>query len=319
MPGLFGGSPKIETSTAKFKGAGTGSLQLRDLPFQERLERGLAAGTTRKGFPRFFLDRTGPVFGLPQEQALQTNLAGLQSNVAGLRSSLAPLRSDAQSLQSLFPGLRASSAALGQQVQGLLGQVQPGFGRLTESLVEGVRQREAASVGNLRSALAKRNVLGSSFAQRELQRTGLDFQQEEDRVRSQAFAQELAASQGLIQQAGQLLELDASLIGQEAQNLGFQLGLTQAESQIFAQELSVIQQQQSLLAQAVQRELQELGLTVGAASNTQQIVSQIGQSNAQLAAAHAAGQGQLAGSLVGLGVGAAFTPLEGTFAGSLLG
>jgi hypothetical protein len=176
-------------------------------------------------------------------------------------------------------------------VQGLLGQVQPGFGRLTESLVQGVRDREAASVGNLRSALAKRNVLGASFAQRQLQRTSLDFAREEERVRSGAFEAELQATQGLIQEAGRLLQLDAGLIGAEATALGLQLGLTEAEAQIFGQEMTVLQQQQSLLAQTLNRQLQQLGIAGNISNQVQAIIADVSGQNAQFRAQSSADQG----------------------------
>lgn len=236
------------------------------------------------------------------EGGLRSALASNREGVAGLRSSLAPLRGGFSSLTSQFPGIRESSAALGGQVQGLLRQVQPGFGRLTESLVQGVRDREAASVGNLRSALAKRNVLGSSFAQRELQRTGLDFAQEEERVRSGAFVQEMAASQQFIEQAGKLLELDASLVGQEALSLGLEMGMTEAEAGLFAQEMSVLQQEQSSLAQTVNRQLAELSITGNISNQLSAIVSNIGAQNAQFAASSALEERQNFSSTVGFGL-----------------
>ena len=233
-----------------------------------------------------------------QEAALLSSLQGIQGGLVGLRAGLAPLRGGFASLAQQFPGLRDQSAALGQQIQGLLGEVRSGFGRLTESLVRGVRDREAASVGNLRSALAKRNVLGSSFAQRELERTGLDFAQEEGRVRSGAFAQELAASQGLIEQAGKLLEMDASLIQGEAASLGLQLGLSQAEAQMFGQEMATIQQQQALILQSINRQLQELGISGNISNSAQAVISNISTTNALFAAQAAADQGAAFGNLL---------------------
>ena len=228
--------------------------------------------------------------------ALEENRAG----VAGLRSTHAPLRGGFAALQGQFPGLRDSSRALGKRVQGLLGQVQPGFGRLTESLVQGVRDREAASVGNLRSALAKRNVLGSSFAQRELQRTGIDFGQEEERVRSGAFEAELAASRGLIEDAGRLIELDAGLIESEAKFLGAQLGLTEFEAGLFAQIMTNIKQQQSVVGQIVGRQLDELAISGNISNGISAIIAAIATRNAEFAASAAHEEREQFGNTIGL-------------------
>lgn len=247
---------------------------------------------------QFELSRTGFDPAAFEEQ-LRSGLSSSLAGVGGLRSGLAPLRGGFASLAGQFPGLREGSQALGGQVQGLLGQVQPGFGRLTESLVRGVRDREQASVGNLRSALAKRNVLGSSFAQRELQRTGLDFAQEEERVRSGAFQAELAASRGLIEDAGNLLELEGSQILQEASLLGQELGFTEFEANLFAQEISVMAEQRALLAQTVTRQLEELGISGNITNQVQAIVGNIFSQNAQFAAGAALEERQNFAGLAG--------------------
>lgn len=281
MGSLFGGAPDIQKP--KFKGAGTAALSLGMVPRKTKFE------------PKFRLTRTGDVLDLEEERQLFEDAGALGQGIAGLRSQLAPLRAP----------LLAGTAAARSGLQGLLGenaalraQVQPGFGRLTQSLVESVRDREARSVGDLRSALTKRNILGSSFAEQEVRRTSLDFAQEEERARSEAFALEMAESRGLIDQASRLIEQGTAL---DFAELGAQLGLTQADAAIFSQQMVSLQQQQSILAQSVTRQLQELGFAANVAGQTQQIAAEINQANAAAAAQSAAGWGQLVGSVIGLG------------------
>lgn len=249
----------------------------------------------------------------PEEQAIQSGLQSNLTGVAGLRARLAPLQASAQSLQGLFPGYRQRAGALGQQVQGLLGQVQPGFGRLTESQVDALRQREARDAGNLRAALTQRNLNGSSFAQSVLQRTSLDFAREEERVRSEAFIQEMAVASGFVDQAAQLLSLEGQFNAEEAANLGVQAGLTAQNAQIFAQELNNLQQQQALLAQSIQARLQELGVTGNIANGVQAMITDIFQQNAAFAAGASL---QQQSNLLGTIGGVATTPFGG--GGSLL-
>lgn len=89
-----------------------------------------------------------------------------------------------------------TSKALG----GLLAQVSPGFGRLTQSRLEGLGTRETKAIGDLRANLAKRRLSGSSFGENALINAHLAFQQEEDKIRAESFLQELDLTQKLLQQ-----------------------------------------------------------------------------------------------------------------------
>jgi len=99
-------------------------------------------------------------------------------------------------LSSLRQGLEGRSAAFGE----LRDQVTPGFGRLTRSRVEAIRNARSRAVGNLREELGKRRVLGSSFAQREIAGVEAQFGQIEEQTRAESFLTELGVNADLIQQ-----------------------------------------------------------------------------------------------------------------------
>lgn len=77
-------------------------------------------------------------------------------------------------------------------------QLRPGFGRLTEARVQAIQGARGRSIGNLREELAKRRILGSSFAQIETQRQEAAFAQQEAEARATSFLQELDATTRLI-------------------------------------------------------------------------------------------------------------------------
>lgn len=61
-----------------------------------------------------------------------------------------------------------------------------GFTEFTRSRLQDVENARARTVGNLRSQLGRRGILGASFAQDAITRTELDFAQQADRVRAEA-------------------------------------------------------------------------------------------------------------------------------------
>jgi len=76
--------------------------------------------------------------------------------------------------------------------------VEPGFGRLTEAGVKAIRDARRSTLGDLRKNLSRRRVLGSSFAQDDINRTTAEFQKREDEFRATTFLQEMQASADLI-------------------------------------------------------------------------------------------------------------------------
>lgn len=143
-------------------------------------------------------------------------------------------------------GLRdqiAQQRQLGGEFAGLRGQVTPGFGRLTESLVLANRNRQAEEAGNLRESLRDRRVLGSSFGNAALQSLGLTFAQEEERIRAESFIAELDLSRSFI--------LDQATLD---------LNLNSQDAALLNQQLQTIQTEAALLQTQIARELTELDL-----------------------------------------------------------
>lgn len=94
---------------------------------------------------------------------------------------------------------------LRSDIQGLRSQIAPGFGKLTQTGVNAIRQRAAEAAGNLRSNLAQRGLLGASFASDAQGRVDREFSQLEQEFRAQSFQAELEATSQLIDQEQQSL------------------------------------------------------------------------------------------------------------------
>jgi hypothetical protein len=124
------------------------------------------------------------------------------------------------------------TGALRGNIADLRSQVQPGFGRLTEARVTAVRNAGAESIGNLRESLARRGVMGSSFANDSEARVRLATSQDEQLARAEAFVSEM----------------------------GMQLGLAQEDRAILGQQTAVINQRATQIQGLLDRELNELGI-----------------------------------------------------------
>ena len=248
-------------------------------------------------------------------QLLERNRLGIGS----LFSNIASTRGQLTGQQGRSEGLFDETGRLREDIFELLGEVRPGFGRLTEAAVETVRNRFSESVGNLREALGKRGLQGSSFAINETRRAELDFAQEEERVRSEAFLQEIDLRRQLIGDAGNLIQLDLATLQTQAMQVGLQLGLNEQEAGVFRDELVNIQSQAALLGQRIARELQELGLAGNIINQQQAIVAQLATAQAQLTAQAAADSGSLFGSIFGSLAGIAASAVAPAAAPVILG
>lgn len=119
--------------------------------------------------------------------------AGGLSGQGGRIQSSRERRNLVGSLAATFPEQAGELAAL-------RGQVTPGFGRLTESRLAQVEDVRRRSIGNLRDNLARRRVLGSSFAGDALTRAEAEFGRESDRVTAESFLEELSLNNQLLNQ-----------------------------------------------------------------------------------------------------------------------
>lgn len=150
--------------------------------------------------------------------------------------------------QGTLDALGLLSLQNSQALGGLISDVQPGFGRLTESQLTGLRNREFQAIGDLRESLARRRVAGSSFGEASLIQAQLAFQQEEEAIRAQSFLQELDMQQRLLQQ--QFANTQSVLTQQLTQmNIEAQLAsdLTQQTNALLAESMRT---QQMLAAQS---------------------------------------------------------------------
>ena len=105
-----------------------------------------------------------------------------------------------QGTESLLGGIAGAYRNQASELGDLQPLVEPGFGRLTEAGIRAVRDARRSSIGDLKQNLARRRVAGSSFAGDDIARTNAEFAKKENEFASQAFTQELALSNELINQ-----------------------------------------------------------------------------------------------------------------------
>lgn len=135
------------------------------------------------------------------------------------------------------------------EFRGLRADVKPGFGRLTRSRVEAIRGAGQRAVGNLREELAKRRVLGSTFASREIASTEAEFGRQEEFARAESFLQELGLTGELIKEEfGSLISGFAAML----QQMNFETALSANLANNASAQLN-----QNLQAQAGAREAQQ--------------------------------------------------------------
>lgn len=162
-------------------------------------------------------------------------------------------------------------------------QIQPGIGALTEARQARIEDARQRSLGNLRDNLARRRVLGSSFAQDAQQRAEAEFGRQAADADAQSFLEELALTRDVINQQ-------------------FQTGLQSART-----DLDLFIQSETAARAGTEAELQEqdklTAIATQLSSGIQTILGNQASLNANLAAQAAQGSGQLAGITSGLSSG----------------
>jgi len=103
-------------------------------------------------------------------------------------------------LQGILSGIGGAYTTQADRLAGMLPQVEPGIGKLTQSSLAALENRRRKSIGDLRSNLARRRMAGSSFASDAIARADAEFGQKESQIRSTSFLAELEAKTQLIQQ-----------------------------------------------------------------------------------------------------------------------
>lgn len=191
----------------------------------------------------------------------------LVSGIQGIRSRL----------RSMLPGSIETSRAgvqrglsrselLRSDIASLRESLTPGFGRLSEERQQAIRDARDEAIGNLRESLSRRRVLGSSFADDAVTRAELAFGREAGLAAAETFAQE-----ALLQ--GNLLGLDAQVLGQQSQLLALDIGLNEQEARVFSQEMEATRLILETLQTTIARQLQELGISGNIANGINAIIS----------------------------------------------
>lgn len=164
--------------------------------------------------------------------------------------------------------IRAGLGAGLTNIADLRAQVKPGFGALTDAKVTAIRDAAAESIGNLRDSLARRGVMGSSFADDAVSRTRVAFAREEANARAEAKVAEIG--------------VQSELIGQELQTFAQMFGLTQFEASAYQQDIANAVLQTNLISQELTRQLQEFGVAGNIANSVSAQVTQQAIAQAQL-------------------------------------
>ena len=213
----------------------------------------------------------------------------LREDVSGLREDIDPdALAEAQS--TILRNRRAESVGNLRESLGRRGVLGSSFAQdaIARQELE-FAQGEAITIaeGRIQSALAagqlaqlEGDILNSEISQQlaQLSLSGQLTQAEQSALRDQtSFALQEAAFKG------QLFQLDAVLLEQQSRNVFISMGLTDQEAQVFSQQLSQIMSEAQILQQTTLRQLNELGIAGNIANGVQTNITNIANSNAELA------------------------------------
>lgn len=229
-------------------------------------------------------------------QPLDITAGGLTTTTTPTGVAVAPT---AQRLGAVG-GLARTFGQQAQALGGLREQVAPGFGRLTSARLQEIENARRQAIGNLRENLARRRVLGSSFAQDAITRANLEFAQQAEETAAESFVQELQLTNQLINQQ---FEASRGEFQTQLNELNLEAQLGQQFAAQGTQVLTALAQEQANIIQST-------------AANLAQTFTGTARTEAGLAAQAQQGQGQLLGGLLNLGLTGLTTPIAGT---SLLG
>lgn len=179
-----------------------------------------------------FGDALGGIFGSDKASSAASSFVpagfsggGISAKFNGNRFSVKSNKERKGLFQSLSDTLNERSGEIGN----LLPLVSPGFGNITKSRVQAVKDAARRSVGNLSDTLSRRRVFGSSFGQDAIARAEAEFGKKEAEVRARSFLEELDlttqliekkfnAAQGAVQAIIDNLNIEANIGTQLASN-----------------------------------------------------------------------------------------------------
>lgn len=234
-----------------------------------------------------------------------TSLSGGGLNISsnGKGIDLTQSNSVKNAIANLNSGLTTDTNAY----NGLLSQLHPGFGAITQARRNAINNQYQKNFGDLQSQLQSRRIAGSSFANSQL--SNLQAQQAQDLAAAdaQSFEDELNATTQLIQQR---TNARTTAITDALSQANFETGVG---ASLLSQFQQSAQNTQSLMTDLAKT---NAALTVSAKTGiaNNQITS--GTNIANIQGQEAAGFGQLVGTIGGLALGG---PFGGSLGNSLFG
>lgn len=137
-------------------------------------------------------------------------------------------------------------------IDGLLSQVSPGAGRLTDARVQSIQNARDKSLSNLTDNLARRRVSGSSFGQNSMISAETEFAQQEEQARAQSFLEEFELTSQL---EGEKLRIGTAAAEQAYQLILDAYTLDRAGDQVDLDEMNRQQEIATSLLAGVQAQL----------------------------------------------------------------
>lgn len=209
---------------------------------------------------------------------LVENDAGNPARLNAINSLKSLNTQQAGQIRSSIPGVQSAYEAGIGGVNNALTQVSPGFGALTKARIDAIQNAGRARGSDLRASLARRRVLGSSFADDAMSRQSTEVAQQEADARAQSFLEELDMTTKLIDT-----------------RLNYHLGQIQDVNNLATQAFAADKATNQL-------ELDEQNVQLGIVTGMLQSAMQIAQGNAQYeannAVSNAGSQGFGIGSLM---------------------
>lgn len=201
--------------------------------------------------------------------------------------------------QSLIDQLRGAGGDAVGGYNALLGQVNPGFGKLTEARVGAITNARERTTSDLRDSLARRRIAGSSFANDSIARTEAEFGQAEATARAESFLEELDTTAKLLDQRFKVQE---DVVTKELTQTNFE---TEQGAKVMADVRQSMRQTQALMSEILLAKAQTLAkareFNAGAYNN-----AQVAGTNA---AANLTGQATEVDQGVGSTMGQLFQPI----------
>ncbi len=141
----------------------------------------------------------------------------------------------ANTMRGYIPQIQGAYGEAIGGIQSNLERLRPGFGALTDARVNAIRDEGARAGSDLKSNLAKRRVLGSSFAEADISTQRAEFAKKEAEARAASYLEELDATTKLI---GEKLNFQTAEIDAVASYIKEAFSLERASDQVQLDELN---------------------------------------------------------------------------------